>query len=174
VVDSGPALQSARSFVVPDTIIDIPGSLTPITHLNDAAIAADVRQHFIALGWRDAAGDPDPHPDVLVLLGASTRIQTGFIYGDWFSSWGYLPYWGAGVDGSWAWGAPAAYPYAFPAGTLVITMLDLRQERADTKTIPLLWAAGIDGVLTTTEGTIDRAQLGLDQAFAQSDYLRIP
>jgi len=173
VVDSGPALESARTFVLPDTIVDVSRTQQPITHAADAEITATIRQRLLAFGWRDVAADSAPRPDVIVLVGAATRIQTGVVYSDWFASWGYLPYWGPAVDASWVWGAPVAYEYAFPAGTLLITMLDLRHERVDTKTIPLLWTAAIDGVLTTAANTLARATFGIDQAFAQSNYLRI-
>jgi hypothetical protein len=50
-------------------------------------------------------------------------------------------------------------------------MLDRRAENPTSQSIPLLWAAGIDGVVTTTASTTERALVGIDQAFAQSSYL---
>jgi len=174
VVDNGPALQAARSFFIPDTVIDLARSVHDIGHQSDSAIVDTIRQNLIDLGWHDASTDAVPDPDVIVLVGASTRIQTGWFYTDWYSSWGYLPYFGP-ATASWGWGVPgAAVPYAFPAGTLLITMLDRRNFDTARQRVPLLWAAAIDGVIGTQEGTLERATLGIDQAFAQSDYLRIP
>jgi len=171
VVDNGPQLQAARSFLIPDTVIDLARSVHDISHQFDTPIVANIRQHFIDLGWHDAATDGVPDPDVIVLVGASTRIQTGWFYNDWYSSWGYLPYFGP-ATASWGWGVPAtAVPYAFPAGTLLITMLDRRNFDTATRTVTLLWAAAVDGVIGTTEGTLERADVGVDQAFVQSDYL---
>jgi len=173
VVDSGPALKQARSFLIPDTVVDLARTTSQISHASDKEITANVRMHLIDLGWHDAAADPSPDPDVIVLVGASTRIQTGWYYTDWYSSWGYLPYWGP-ATASWGWGVPTtAVPYAFPAGTLLLTMLDRRAMNTQTETISLLWAAALDGVVGTAEGTLERAIIGIDQAFSQSDYLRI-
>jgi hypothetical protein len=173
VVDSGPALKAARSFLVPDTIVDLARSAHDIGHAADKQIVAEVRRQFIDLGWRDAAADLTPDPDVIVLVGASTRIQTGWFYTDWYSSWGYLPYFGP-ATATWGWGVPGtAVPYAFPAGTLLITMLDRRNFDTTTRRVTLLWGAAIDGVIGSAEGTLERATAGVDQAFDQSDYLRI-
>ena len=173
VVDSGPALNAARSFFIPDTIVDLARSVHDISHEFDTQIVDSIRQHFIDLGWHDASTDAVPDPDVIILVGASTRIQTGWFYSDWYSSWGYLPYFGP-ATASWGWGVPTtAVPYAFPAGTLLITMLDRRHFDQATQTVPLLWASAIDGVIGTQQGTLERADVGIDQAFAQSQYLRI-
>jgi len=175
LVDSGQALGSARTFAVPDTIVDVPVNSTAIDHSFDHQVIADVRRHFVSLGWRDVSNDSGARPDVVVLVAASQRTETGVAYFDWFGAWGYLPYWGPTVDASWVWGVPgAALPYAYQAGTVLITMLDLREQRTDSKSIPLLWAATLDGIVTSTNGTADRVVRGVDQAFQQSPYLRVP
>jgi hypothetical protein len=173
VVDSGPALQNARTFVLPDTIIRLSVSGTAVSPAVARALVDDVRAHLVAMGWTEMPDASASHPDVVVLLAASTRIQTGVIYGDWYSAWGYLPYWGAGVDPSWAWGYPGAVvPYAYQAGTLLVTMIEVSAPRDATKTIPLLWAAALDGVVGDAS-TIERIRAGIDQAFEQSPYLRV-
>lgn len=173
VVDQGPALASARTFALPDTVVEVPVGSNTLNHQSDQQIIANVRAHMVALGWQDVGINPVARPDVVLLVAASTRIQTGVAYVDWFGAWGYLPYWGFGVDGGWIWGVPVgAVPYAFQAGTILISMLDRRADNATLRRIPLLWAAGMDGVITTTANTTERALAGIDQAFAQSPYLR--
>lgn len=175
VVDSGPSLRTARTFVLPDTIVELPAGSQTISHAEDQRITASIRSHLVGLGWRDIGSVSQTRPDVIVLVAASTRIQTGVTYTDWFGAWGYLPYWGAGVGSSWAWGAPAgAIPYVYEAGTLLVTMLDLRGENAALGSIPLLWAAAVDGVVSGPAVTAERALEGIDQAFAQSAYLQVP
>jgi hypothetical protein len=175
VVDQGPGLQSARSFALPDTIIEFPVGSTELDHSSDSAIISNIRRHFLALGWRDVTRTAATRPDVVVLVAAQERIETGVAYFDWFGGWGYLPYWDVGVDPSWGWGVPAgAVPYAYQAGTVLITMLDVRAQDRGTRSIPLLWSAVLDGVVTTTTNTVDRILAGVDQAFVQSPYLRIP
>ena len=175
VVDNGPALASARTFALPDTMVEVPLGSNTIDHVSDHRIVASVRAHMVALGWQDVGTNPAAKPDVVLIVAASTRIQTGVAYFDWFGAWGYLPYWGPSVSSGWTWGVPAgAVPYAFQAGTIIIAMLDRRAENPDRQNIPLLWAAGIDGVVTSSASTTERALVGVDQAFAQSSYLKVP
>ena len=172
VVDQGPALANARTFALPDTVIELPLGSNTLDHESDQQIVANVRAHMVALGWQDVGTIRGSNPDVVLLVAANTRIQTGVAYFDWFGAWGYLPYWGPAVSSGWTWGVPVgAVPYAFQAGTILITMLDRRAEDPTLQKIPLLWAAGIDGVVTTTASTTERALAGIDQAFAQSQYL---
>jgi hypothetical protein len=174
LVDSGPPLQSARTFALPDTIVELPVGAATISHRFDRTITTTVRTHLVSLGWRDTGIDPAARPDVLVLVAASTRVQTGLTYSDWFGAWGYLPYWGAGVDPSSPWGLPAgAIPYVYQAGTLLVAMIDLRTDRAHAHRIPLLWGAAVDGVLADPAANAQRAIQGIDQAFAQSPYLQV-
>src|SRR4051812_21503465 len=174
VVDSGPALRRASTFVLPDTVIRLAERGSAIDPTIAHQLVIQVRAHLRAMGWVEIADARESRPDVVVLLAASTQIQTGLAYGDWYSSWGYLPYWGTSVDPSWAWGYPGgAVPYSYQSGTLLVAMLDVGAPRdLTTKTIPLLWAAGLDG-LVGDGSTMTRIRAGLDQAFAQSPYLRL-
>jgi hypothetical protein len=174
VVDHSRALATARTFALPDTVVEVPLGSNTLDHASDQQIIANVRAHMVALGWHDVGTNPAATPDVVLLVAASTRIQTGVAYVDWFGAWGSLPYWGPAVSSGWTWGVPAgAVPYAFQAGTIIIAMLDRRAENVGLQSIPLLWAAGIDGVVTTTTSTTERALVGVDQAFAQSLYLKV-
>ena len=173
LVDSGPALKSARTFVLPDTVIRLSTGSTSVSPEVAKALIKEIRAQFLLLGWTELTDTATSHPDVLILVAASTRVETGVAYGSWFSAWGYLPYWGAPVDASWGWGMPVgAVPYSFQAGTLLVTMLEVRAPRDSTKRIPLLWAAALDGVVGD-ESTIPRVIDGIDQAFEQSPYLRV-
>jgi len=177
VVDStGTALSSARTFALPDTIIEVPLGSSTISHAADHRIVSSIRNHFIELGWQDLTGVSNAHPDVVVLTADATRVQTGTFYGDWFGAWGSLPYWGPTVDASWGWGIPGgAIPYIYSVGTVLITMLDLRAQDTNTRTISLLWAGILDGILPSganAENQTPRIIDGIDQAFAQSPYLR--
>jgi hypothetical protein len=173
LVDSGPALRSARTFALPDTVMLVPRSGTPISLTAAQQIAAAVRAHFIALGWTDIAQTTrQSRPDVVVLIAASTQIRSTLIYSDWFVAWGFLPYWSLGVDPSWVWASSASeFPFTYQAGTLIITMLDVRAQDSAAKRIPVLWSAGLDGVVSDPSSAT-LALTGIAQAFAQSPYLR--
>ena len=174
VVDSGLALRRASTFVLPDTVVLLSQFGTPINSDLAHQLVIQVRAHFRAMGWTEIPDARDSRPDVLILLAASTQVQTGIAYSDWFSAWGYLPYWGGSVNDAWAWGYPGgAVPYAYQSGTLLVAMIDVSAPRdLATKTIPLLWAAGLDGLVG--DGTTpERIRAGINQAFFQSPYLRI-
>ena len=172
-VQDGPALAAARTFALPDTVIDLPANSASIGHESAAAIVGRVRAHLLRLGWVDVGKSSAAQPDVVVLIAASERLQTGWAYVDWYGAWGYLPYWGPTVGPTSAWGIPGgAIPFSFAAGTVLVTMLDLRNQRGSVDDIPLLWAAAVDGVITGPTSTLDRALLGIDQAFVQSPYMR--
>jgi hypothetical protein len=173
LVDSTPtALQDARTFAVPDTIVALNGG--SLDHAADRAVADEVRQHFLALGWTERADTLGPKPDVVIVMGVNTRQEVGISYAGWFPAYSWIPYWGTPADPNWIWGAPAgAIPYVYEVGTLVLTMVDLRAPRATTKRVPVLWIAAINGVLTDVS-VLPRVLTGVDQAFDQSPYLRIP
>ena len=173
LVDSTPpALQDARTFAVPDTIVALNGG--SLDHAADRAIAAQVREHFISLGWVERRDTIGVKPDVVIVMGVNTREEVGISYAGWFPAYSWIPYWGTPADPSWVWGAPTgAIPYIYEVGTLVLTMVDLRAPRETTKRVPVLWVAAVNGVLTDTV-VLPRVLTGIDQAFEQSPYLRIP
>jgi hypothetical protein len=173
LVDSGAALRSSRTFALPDTVVRLSPSGPGMGHEASSAIVSRVREHLLRLGWTEVGAVRGAQPDVVVLIAEAERIQSTYAYADWFGAWGYLPYWGPSVSSASVWGVPSGeIPFAFVAGTVLITMLDLRIQRASNiDAIPLLWAAGLDGVVTTAANTLDRALAGIDQAFAQSPYL---
>jgi len=171
LVDSTPpALQNARTFAVPDTIVALNGGT--LNHAQDKAIAAEVRAQFLSLGWIEKKDTTGVKPDVVVVMGTNTRTEVGISYADWFPSYGWIPYWGTPADPSWVWGAPAgAIAYVYEVGTLVITMVDLRAPRQTTKRVPVLWVAAVNGVLGDNP-ILPRVFTGIDQAFAQSPYFQ--
>jgi uncharacterized protein DUF4136 len=166
------SLEAARSFAVPDTVVALDDGT--IDHSADREIVAQVRQNLTALGWREVRDTAQGLPDVVVVVGAMTRIEVGVSYTSWYGAWGWMPYWGAPADPSWTWGAPvAAIPYTYEVGTLLLTMVDLNAPRETTKQVPVLWVAAVNAVLSS-ETTLSQALTGIDQAFTQSPYLRIP
>jgi hypothetical protein len=172
LVDSAtPALASARTFALPDTVVALPGYGT-IDHAADQDIVAHIREHFVTLGWTEVR-EPGDLPHVLIVVGAMRATEVGVSYSYWYGAWGAMPYWGSTADPSWTWGAPvAAVPYTYEVGTLLVTMVDLRTPHSETKRVPVLWVAAVNGVLTDA-AFLPRAVTGIDQAFTQSPYLRI-
>jgi hypothetical protein len=88
LVDSGPVLSSARTFVLPDTIVRLSPTGAGIGHEASSAIVARVRAHLIGFGWTDVTTVHNARPDVIVLIAAAERVQTSVAYVDWFGAWG--------------------------------------------------------------------------------------
>jgi hypothetical protein len=118
-----------------------------------------------ALGYTRVA-DPAT-ADVHVLPAASIRDYTGYAY--------YGGYWGYWYGGYPGWGWYPYYPsggvaYSYSIGTLFILMVDPHKTLPDGKLAPPIWIAGINGLVD--QGTnANRIEKGIDQAFAQSQYL---
>lgn len=62
--------------------------------------------------------------------------------------------------------------YTFTTGSLLVIMEDRNAADHDEETIPVLWAAGMNGLLEGSTSSIsNRIVGGIEQAFAQSPYL---
>ena len=174
LVDSQAPLRNARTFALPDTIIHSM-SLTGagpgvITRAGDAEILGAIRSSLLSLGWQEVTNVSAQRPDVVVLTAVLEQTNTGVAYADWWANWSWWPGWPATFGPEWVWASPVnAVAFTYQTGTLLITMLDLQHANTARKRVPLLWAAGVSGVLTTS--SFNGALAGIDQAFAQSPYL---
>jgi Domain of unknown function (DUF4136) len=171
LVDSQAPLRNARTFALPDTIIHAKANGAGlIGHDNDTEILARIRAGLVAFGWREIADVRTQQPDVVVLTAALEQTNTGVAYTDWWSTWGWWPGWPTSYGPDWAWTYPVnAVTFTYETGTLLITMLDITHGNATSKRVALLWAAGVNGVLTSS--SLNGALTGIDQAFEQSPYL---
>jgi hypothetical protein len=132
-------------------------------------------------------------PDLGVAVNAVVRVNAAIPYGAW---WGY----GAATGGYWGYGGvPFASGVSstgvalWKSGALVIELYDLRAARAatagpitvqsapaatapdagSTPTITIVWAAFIYGVIGGLASKVQQPPIaGIEQAFAQSPYLR--
>ena len=175
LVDSqGTPLSTARTFSMPDTVIHVhrSGGEPATGHEGDDQILSRIRFGFTGFGWREITNPLTERPDVVVLTAVIETTQTGVAYGDWWGAWGYWPGWPSGYGAGWEWGYPSAVAFTFESGTVLITMLDLRAGDPATERVPLLWAGGINGVLT--KSSLNGALNGISQVFVQSPYLERP
>jgi len=98
----------------------------------------------------------------------NVRDYTGYAYyGGWWGYWyGYYPP---------GWGWYPYYPsggvtYSYSVGTIFIMMTDPPRTTADGKPIPPIWIAAVNGLADKSTNS-KRITKGIDQAFAQSQYL---
>ena len=175
MVDSQAPLKTARTFAIIDTValaLRRDGGLT-VSRQDGVSIVARIRNELIARDWIEIKDFRAVRPDVVVLAAVFVSENSGVAFDDWWGSYGYWGGWPAGYGPGWVWGVPGAeVTFTYATGTLAIAMLDLRNGDPTAKRVPLLWAALINGVVTSAAP--DNALAGISQAFLQSPYLERP
>jgi hypothetical protein len=104
---------------------------------------------------------------VHVLTAVNVRDYTGYAYYG-----GYWGYWGGyyGGWGGWYPYYPTGVTYSYSIGTVFILMVDPHKTATDGKPVPPIWIAGLNGLADKSTNS-NRITKGVDQAFAQSQYL---
>jgi hypothetical protein len=156
--------STRQTYAMPDDIVKITGKLAEGDNpefIPDAVavqIIGRIESNMADLGYTRVDVDDDPD---LLLLPASWETTT--IYW-WYDYW----YWWYG--GYWGWYYPPMYASSYTTGTLIWSVVDPEVEAANGNVIRQ-WRAAINGLLV---GTYDAARVNkaIDQAFAQSPYLK--
>ncbi len=161
------------TFSIQDSVIHLvpPEDQDDIDRTFDDFMIERTRQNLLALGWSEiVTPTAGAEPDVVVQVGATSSTYIGYVY-DWWAYWGY--WWGWGYGPGWDVLYPGAIiPYSFTTGSVILQMADLRTTDPTQPggTIPMIWLAGINGLL---DGASDpelqlRIGQGIDQAFEQT------
>jgi len=169
---------SVKTYAMPDTVIHVMIDTTAddiLTRENDRLILDQVAANMERLEYQriDVPGPNDPQPDVVMIVFASASKWQGYSwYPGWWGYWGYWPGWGPGYPGYGPGYPGAVVPYSFTTGSLFIEMVEPDNIDDDLKSIPIEWAAGINGLLEgSSASTRARITSRIDQAFNQSAYL---
>jgi hypothetical protein len=154
------------TYAMPDTVIHLveEGDDDDITRAHDASILSGIRAGLEGLGFTESL-DPAT-ADVHVLTGVTVNDYVGYYwYGGYWCYWyGYPPAWG------WYPYYPGGgYSYSYSVGTILIMMFDRDDADATEPTAPI-WSAALNGLANQSSGG-QRISNGIDQAFAQSQYL---
>ena len=129
-----------------------------------------VKANMTAMGYTFVS--KGSQPDLGLTLGAIKDLNLGVVYPGWW--YGYWGYWGGCYWGYC--GYPPYYPwsgmiYSIPTGTLILDMTDLKNAAANGK-LSVSWGAVMSGGLGTTGNDLALGVSSIDQAFAQSGYLK--
>jgi len=168
VFDKTAHFDSLLTYAMPDTVLHLvqEGDRDDISRKYDASILSQIASHMDALGYTRVINPANA--DVHVLTAASVRDYVGYAYyGGWWNYWyGYYPpYWG------WYPYYPSGgVAYSYSIGTVFILMTDPHKTTADDKPVPPIWIAGLNGLVDSSTNA-KRIEKGIDQAFAQSQYL---
>jgi len=170
VYDTLMAFDSVSTFYIPgDSVVHV-GGTDDISHVYDSLIVAETRAWMIVRGYTQVF-DPDSadlaiHPVVTV-----TKFDYESDLGDWCAVWGWAYPW---VCTGWLPGYPDdIVGYEYSRGTLLLFMADLTGGAPPGANPPVVWVAGINGVLNGNSSAALAGKIvdGLAQAFYQSPYI---
>lgn len=152
-------------YVLSDTVIHLvpEGEDDDISRAYDDEMLDSVRDNLNQLGFNELA-DPDA-ADVLVAVAVTASEYTGYYsYSPcYYYCWYYPPSWG------WYY-PPYVSSYNFTIGTIFINMAQRVDPGASEGDVPVAWVAALNGY-SDSSSNLSRIRKGIDQAFAQSQYL---
>ena len=162
--------ETVTRYALPDTVLYVPKLEDEVPAATQAAILSSIRTNLNQLGWTEVINPRTTDVDVYVVATVTSETSTYWVY--WWDYWGWYPYWPVGWTGASAsWYYPGYwYPYSYTTGTVLIGMADARKPATDGR-IPLMWSAGVNGVLADQGTNVSIATAAIDQAFEQSPYL---
>jgi hypothetical protein len=170
--DSSFLFSSVQTYMMPDTVIAItdPNDLNnKANHKYDQLILSQVAQQLNSLGYTRIYDTLTARPDVTVLLNTVATTYYGTYWYDWYDYWGWYGYWPPYWDGGYyyPWGTVT---YNYTVGTLLMQMVDSRDQTPTADSLRVVWLGAINGVSSSTDAT-NRITRDIKQAFKQSPYL---
>jgi hypothetical protein len=171
--DPNTIFSNYATYAMPDTVIHpVPdGQNDDLTRVYDSQIINDVARNMNALGYTRVDTNASNPPDVVVMLSA---IKSDWQVSGWYPGgyWGWYPWYPGG--GWYPYYPGYGYSYEFTTGTVFITMIDFMNWNPDESGDSPVWGATLNGLAgDTRSGTATRITNGINQAFAQSPYLRV-
>ena len=176
VYDKNADFSRFQTYVLPDTVVHLVDS-TKQDEVNrdyDDFILARVKENVEAMGFVEETDPENNKPDAVFLVAVANQEYRGY-YGGYWGWWGWYPGWGWWGYPGWGWYYPPYYPgysYSFTTGTIFISMVDVKNADPENKQIPIVWSAGINGVVEENVANVrNRIERGINKAFDQSKYL---
>jgi len=154
------------TYAMPDSIVKITGNIAegdkPEFIPDEAAeqILGMIEDNMTSLGWQRV--DVSANPDMLLSVASWETTTVYYYYDYWYWWWGgYYPYWPY---------YPPVYVSSYTTGTLLMNLID--PEMVGTNGNPVnQWAGAVNGIMTGTFD-VERISTAIDNAFAQSPYLK--
>jgi hypothetical protein len=152
---------SKGTYAMPDKIVKVSGSIADggdpefVKEPINTQILTKIDQNMAALGWSKVTNPENADVTLLPAAWSNTTVYYWYDYWCW-----YYYYCG------WGWGYPSASSYT--TGTMVMTLV---ADGPDFIEPSRVWTGAINGLLSGSYN-ITRVNAGIDQAFAQSPYLK--
>jgi len=162
VVDENVEFQGLQYWIMPDTVLQRPND-GAASRAHDDLILGDIQRNMEQLGYSRVF---EPDSAELVLLASVITEEKWAAHLRW--NWG--GWWGGSAGLSYP---PVGFTYLYTLGTVSIDMAFIEDVDLDATEIPVVWSAAISGPLQSDEAnTANRITNGIDQAYAQSPYLK--
>ena len=157
--------ESKRTYAMPDSVVKITGNIIEgqppdiVKEPYNSLVIDRIEDNLTNLGW-ERVNNPSMAD---VVLFPATWTNTTVYY--WYDYWCWYYPWYCG----WGWYYPTVSVSSYTTGTLVMTMVVTGDEYVEPTSV---WTGAVNGLLS---GVQDGSRLnnGIDQAFAQSTYLKI-
>lgn len=176
----GANFQTYKYFIMPDTIMHVPGGsiLTdPLAGARryDSQILSLTASNLQARGFTRLSdtsqiapgGSIDPNTVLVALIGQFSSTYSGYYYDYWYGYWGgYYPGWGYGGY------YPPVYvdTYEYTVGTNVTELVAYGKSNAERRAAPV-WVGIIAGLTGDPATAQTRIAFGINRTFEQSPYL---
>jgi hypothetical protein len=165
------------TFDIADSVLVIGQSDKPYYSKSNNALAL-VQQYRINMEKRGFIYTPsDPSAELGIQLTYVEKTER-FVryYSDPYWWLDYPGYWPSNYWGDWTgWYYPYPVSYTYTTNALITDIVDLTPVTAedDSKPLTIVWSAYIGGPASASiSNDIKRMQMSIDQAFAQSEYLK--
>jgi hypothetical protein len=163
VVADDTDFNGLNTYFLPDTVLHRPDDGS-VTRDFDDLIIGDINRNMMQLGYvyeRDPWNNP---PDLLLVASAITQEQ--------YTAYLGWPLFGFGLGGGFVY-PTTGVRYLYTRGTITIDMADGEDFDPNDEDFQIVWTASVSGPIEdsrTNKG--ERITNGIDQAFAQSPYLK--
>jgi hypothetical protein len=169
--DSTRIFSSYRTYYISDTVAyhtDVVAD-SIINNASSKQLVDAVKQNMNALGYTFVS--KSAKPDLGINMGVLKNTTVSVVYGGWWDAW-------YGWWDPWYWGGyypyyyPWAYAYSLTTGSVVITMVDVKNAPAD-QNLRVVWLSVMGGAIgDNLNSNVQRGVTAINQSFAQSPLLK--
>ena len=167
--------SSFTTFDIADSLLVIGQSAKPeYSQSNNAlALIQAFRTNMEKLGYIYTPSNPDADLGIQLTYMIKTERFVQY-YDDPYWWLDYPGYWSPGIWGDWyGFYYPRPMVYSYSTNALVADMVDLSAEQGDGKSLEVIWSVYIGGPAGPSAAyDVQRMKASIDQAFAQSPYLK--
>jgi hypothetical protein len=169
--DSSKNFSNFKTYYISDTVAyhtDVVKD-SIINNASSKQLVDAVKQNMNALGYNFVS--KAAKPDLGINLGVLKNTSVSVIYSGWWDYW-------YGWWDPWYWGAyypyyyPWAYAYSITTGTVIATMIDVKEASADQQ-FRVVWMSVMSGAVGDNVTTnVQRGVDAINQSFKQSPLLK--